>query len=118
VKCNEPDNPIQPYRCSECGAGGCKLWRESYVTLDQVELKCARCTGKHEDRDVSTLDADGKVEISYTPNQTYKQRTDQIGNWLPAVPTGDGSFWGYTSVPPEGCLWWRLLPSLPLEEPS
>jgi hypothetical protein len=40
-------------------------------------------------------------------------RTDQIGWLVPAVPApppGDG-FWGYTSVPDEGCRWWRALPN-------
>jgi len=39
-----------------------------------------------------------------------RDRTDQIGWLVPAVPTEDGSFWGYTSVPPEACEWWYKLP--------
>jgi hypothetical protein len=40
--------------------------------------------------------------------------TDQIGWMVPAVPTPDGdTFWGYTSVPLEGVLWWKALPTDP-----
>ena len=44
-------------------------------------------------------------------------RSDQIYNHkqgtslLPWIPDHDGSTWGYTSVPPEGCLWWETLPT-------
>ena len=34
----------------------------------------------------------------------------QIGWSVPAVPTKDGSFWGYTSVPQSGVDWWSSLP--------
>lgn len=29
---------------------------------------------------------------------------------VPAVPTLDGSWWGYSSVPAEGVAWWKALP--------
>lgn len=95
------------YRCARCGTSGCKLWRESYVMLNQVELLCANCTAKEENKEISTMGPDGKWMSEWGP-------TDQIGSWLPAVPTEDGkTFWGYTSVPDAGCQWWRDLPSLP-----
>ena len=98
------------YQCARCGAKGCKLWRDSYIMLNQVELLCAPCTAKEEGTDISDIDADGKHTLDYLP----ALRSDQIGNWLPAVPTEDGqSFWGYTSVPEAGCKWWRELPTLP-----
>jgi hypothetical protein len=48
--------------------------------------------------------------------KTDRERTDQIGWRVPAVPTEDGkSYWGYTSVPQPGCDWWE---SLPTSKPS
>lgn len=39
-------------------------------------------------------------------------RTDQIGLFVPAVPLEDGrGYWGYSSVPTEGCQWWKNLPT-------
>jgi hypothetical protein len=38
--------------------------------------------------------------------------TDSLGWLVPAVPTEEGdTYWGYTSVPAMGCLWWRSLKS-------
>lgn len=91
-----------PYVCSSCGAYGLKLWRESYVWLNDVRLLCCTCVGCEEGEDVSTIDPDGVRVGKY-------DRTDQIGAWIPAVPTEDGSFWGYTSVPEDACRWWRNL---------
>jgi hypothetical protein len=40
--------------------------------------------------------------------------SDQIGWLVPAVPTEEGdTYWGYTSVPSAGCVWWFLLPLKP-----
>lgn len=46
------------YQCSSCGAKNCKLWRQYQTFASYIELKCATCSGA----DISTLDADGKVE--------------------------------------------------------
>lgn len=100
------------YRCAVCGAANCKLWREPAVFASHVVLRCAPCAARQADKDISTLDATGKRDSEHG-------KTDQIGGWLPAVPTEDGStYWGYTSVPDEGCKWWRDLPSLPLHDPA
>lgn len=117
------------YECSKCGATGCKLWRQYNTFLNHLELKCAKCSGA----DISTLDADGRVEsslhkrggevhilatgkIGHFGVDVPMPRTDQLGSLVPAVPTDDGeSFWGYTSVPDAGCSWWRALPSLPTQ---
>ena len=42
------------------------------------------------------------VSESYTSGET---------TMLPASPTEDGGFWGYTSVPEEVCEWWENLPT-------
>ncbi|PIR83505.1 hypothetical protein COU19_00175 [Candidatus Kaiserbacteria bacterium CG10_big_fil_rev_8_21_14_0_10_56_12] len=97
-----PDN----YICSECGATDCKLWRE-YQTM-RAELRCAPCAARSEGRDISDIDEAG-MRLS-----EHGGRTDQIGWYIPAVPTEKvGSCWGYTAVPGPGCLWWEHLPTLP-----
>jgi hypothetical protein len=94
------------YRCSVTGATGVKLWRESYVTASDVRLLCRE----------EALKEGGTLgrEVSYG---------DQIGGWVPAVPCerveGDGkltTFWGYTSTPLEGVLWWYAQDGLGREE--
>ena len=95
-----------PYVCATCGIHGVKLWRESYIFLNNVRLLCASCIRSEENLErVSTMDDDGMIESKYG----HGMRTDQLGRWIPAVPTDDGSFWGYTSVPEDGCRWWRSL---------
>ena len=101
--------PPAGYRCATCGAHGCKLWREYQTCADYTEVTCCDCAGAAEDKDVSGIDADGMRPTK------HGGRTDQIGWRVPAVPTQDGStFWGYTSVPEDGCAWWKRLPTRPL----
>jgi len=95
------------YKCFKCGATGCKLWRNYQMFLEHQDLVCAKCAAEEQKEDISTLDEKGF-------RKTDHGRTDQIGNRIPAVPTVEGdTFWGYTSVPPDGCKWWINLPSLP-----
>jgi hypothetical protein len=98
--------PPDGYRCATCNAFGCKLWRESNVFSNHVTLLCCDCAALEEKKDVMSIDANGKRETE------YGDRTDQIGWHIPAVPTEEGdTYWGYTSVPKEGCDWWRALPT-------
>lgn len=98
------------YVCDSCGASGVKLWREYQTFADQTDLLCARCAGKAEGKDVSSIDADGRRESDVVEGT----RTDQIGWMVPAITTVEGdTFWGYTSVPPDRVSWWTALPSLP-----
>lgn len=78
------------YTCAACGAHGVKLWRESN-TFGPIALACAACRAA----------AGHPVDLS---------RHDQSGWCVPAVPTLDGSWWGYSSVPAEGVAWWKALP--------
>jgi hypothetical protein len=41
--------------------------------------------------------------------------TDQLCGKLPAVPVGN-TYWGYTSVPIDGCNWWKDLPTHPSQQ--
>jgi len=78
------------YKC-KCGKTGVKLWREYNTFLDQQTLYCVECAC-----------ADQKKPMPETG--------DQIGWLVPAVPTEDGdTYWGYTSVPIMGCIWWDRL---------
>jgi len=91
------------YVCCKCGAKGVKLWRLYNTFLDHQKLTCVVCSGKEEDVDVSDVDESGKFTSEYG-------RTDQIGSLIPAVPTEEcDTYWGYTSVPQGGVVWWREL---------
>lgn len=101
------------YRCVKCGATGCKLWRLYNTFLSHQELTCAVCAAEAEKKDISTLDENGR-RVTKESKIDPDFRTDKIGNRIPAVPTEEGdTYWGYTSVPEPGCVWWRRLPSLP-----
>jgi hypothetical protein len=82
------------YKCGDCGAKGVKLWRESHTFADNITLRCAACAEKNQKRTINLAEH------------------DQCGWLVPAVPTLDPAapWWGYTSVPAEGCAWWGALP--------
>ncbi|OGL74603.1 hypothetical protein A3C96_02125 [Candidatus Uhrbacteria bacterium RIFCSPHIGHO2_02_FULL_60_10] len=92
------------YKCDRCGAVGCKLWREYQTFADHTLLLCCDCAAKDQEKDIGSMGHDGRYENDYG-------KSDQIGWYVPAVPTEDGdAFWGYTSVPEAGCKWWYSLP--------
>jgi hypothetical protein len=98
------------YQCAKCGATNCKLWRE-YQTFSP-QLLCATCAAQDQDENINTIDATGRYASNYG-------KTDQIGWYVPAVPTEDGSsYWGYTSVPQPGCNWWKQLPTHSAQQPA
>lgn len=78
------------YVCSVCGTTGVKLWRPYQSCA--VHLFCGACAEKDQGK---------TIDLSVS---------DQCRWLVPAVPTLDGSWWGYTSVPAEGCAWWKALP--------
>lgn len=93
------------YHCTGCGVEGVKLWRQYQTCADAVELLCCDCAAKDQDRDISDIDVDGR----HTDELGHK--SSQIGGLVPAIPTEDEStYWGYTSVPQLGVLWWHGLP--------
>lgn len=97
------------YACKRCSAKGCKLWRpyESW----NVVLLCAPCAASDQDKDISTIDADGR----WGDDRPYPGRSWAIGWFVPAVPVEEDeiSYWGYTSIPQVGIDWWRALSTLP-----
>lgn len=66
----------EAYACSECGATEVRLFRD-YRTFD-LSTRCAKC-----------LEGAGVPRL----------RRDRFEGWVPAVPDGNGSFWGYSYVP-------------------
>lgn len=136
------DEGVPPtYKCTNCGATGCKLWRDYQTFTDHQTLLCLECACTEQNK-VRTPTEDGKslytdkVHYFYrtkttTPGWWYgydpkegapadaietkaeKEKSDQIGWRVPAVPTEENdTFWGYTSVPQAGCEWWYKLPTI------
>ena len=97
------------YKCFKCDSAGCKLWREYQTFLDTQVLYCAKCAGRYQDVNISSINVNGKYI-----EKEHRYLTDQIGSLIPAVPTVENdTYWGYTSVPEDGCVWWKNLPTLP-----
>ncbi len=98
-----PDN----YECKDCGATGCKLWREYQTFLDHQVLRCVSCAEKNQDKPCTLKETGKKSDI-------LGSHSDQIGWLVPAVPTEENdTYWGYTSVPQPGVEWWKNLPLHP-----
>lgn len=102
------------YFCSKCNAKGVKLWRP-YNSFN-IRLLCADCAAEDQGKDISSMDEYGSHE-SKLSDGTPAGKCDQIGWFVPAVPTEDAhpgfkdslAYWGYTSVPQEGVDWWKRL---------
>lgn len=82
------------YVCGKCGADGVKLWRKSATSepVHEQPLLCGDCT---------VVEQKHPLDLS---------ESDQCWGRCPAVPDLRGGWWGYTSVPAEGCAWWKALP--------
>lgn len=90
------------YRCKDCGAYGCKLWRETNCFAPS--LFCVDCVNKKKGTHTEP-DAGGRV-----PSE-HGGQTDHFNGYVPAVPDEEGlGYWGFTSVPENGVNWWRALP--------
>lgn len=78
------------YVCKTCQARGVRLYR--HYSSSHIELLCTACTQKEQ-------------------GEPLAQRGHSCGWRVAAVPTEDGQdWWGFTSVPDEGVLWWDGLP--------
>ena len=98
------------YRCCDCGAKGCKLWRK-WKPVGAVRLRCASCSARMQGVSIEGIDAVG----FHTEAVGY---TDLIGTDCPAIPTeNDGEYYGYRIGPPKVKTdWWRDLPTLPNQQ--
>jgi hypothetical protein len=105
MKINYSENIVsKDYKCNNCGASGVKLWRE-YQTFSP-RLLCAACAAKSQKKNIKDMNKEGMY-----PSDDLGL-TDQIGWYIPAVPDEQGSgFWGYTSVPEDGVVWWKNMPN-------
>jgi hypothetical protein len=102
-----PDAVLADYRCGQCGLSGVKLWREYSTFYDKKDLRCAVCACAKYGEDVSKIDSEGRSDF-----KGDGMRSDSIHWLVPCVPDTGGSVWGYTSVPPEACRWWKDLPTI------
>lgn len=100
--CDYSRGAPEGYTCGDCGAHGVRLWRDFQTAMVAQALRCAACAEQHQRK--------GRGPAWRSPYSLGQG--DQIGWLVPAVPTVEGNtFWGYTSVPPEGVAWWKRLPS-------
>jgi hypothetical protein len=89
------------YKCSRCGAGNCKLWREAHTVAPK--LSCANCITYETGLAYNYVDPDGQFVHDVGASDT-------LGWYVPAVPTEDTeTYWGYSS-------WWRQLPNFPYQD--
>jgi hypothetical protein len=92
------------YHCNKCKTKNVKLWRGVHGCDDDEgnKLLCASCLAPG-----LKVNEKGKAE-----NESIGFETDQIKDWLPAIPVDD-TYWGYTSVPSQDVEWWVGLPTYP-----
>ena len=102
------DEVPEEYRCTRCGAHGCKLWKE-YRAFSSPMI-CARCASMHGAADITRIDAEGTIPDEFERGK----RTNIIGGFVPAIPDEKAfGYWTYFDTPPEAWGWWLKLPTLP-----
>ncbi len=102
---NMPYETTVDYTCGACKARGVKLWRGVHgCKMDGHELLCAACVAPPG----TFVDDDGKGVNEY--DKPGDRMSTQVGCGLPAIPVDD-TYYGHTSVPPEGFQWWSALPT-------
>lgn len=90
------------YKCEKCKIQGVKLWR--VYQSSYPGLLCANCVMSDQKKD-GLINNEGRRKGKYG-------MTDQVGSYVPAVPCEHmDTYWGYSSVPENGCQWWRNLPT-------
>lgn len=93
------DAPGPHYFCGKCGRHGVRLWRETNVTLEHVDLRCEACATSEQTKQIAAC-----AHFHHPSHLT-------IGYLVPARPTAEGdTFWGHTSGDVD---WWLGLPSEP-----
>jgi hypothetical protein len=108
-RCDYSGGAPRGYTCNRCRAHGVKLWRDYNTFLNHQELMCAACLQQHAASKGYAGEVNERGRWATRPGEGYS--SDSFCWRVPAVPTADGrTFWGYSSVPPEGCTWWDRLP--------
>lgn len=111
---SKPEVP-EDYKCDDCGATHCKLWRE-YSAFPPVRLECVDCAIKSQNNpNIAPAFAKIATTVQFKEDGSYidhrGEETDAIGWRVPAVPDeANVSYWGYSSVPSAGVMWWKSLP--------
>ena len=102
----------ETYKCQVCGAEHVKLWRKYQTFVKNNTLVCASCLSRmHTEGNFVPKFRDTKHGGRWSKNKGLPE-SDSLGEFVPAVPTEENdTFWGYTSVPAEGCQWWKRLPN-------
>lgn len=77
--------------CEDCGATGVRLWREYGKFV--ARLRCRTC-----------LPMEARTWLDHHADPT------QAGWWVAAVPSEEGRFWGYTSIPQGALEQWVGMP--------
>lgn len=109
--------PPRDYRCTTCGAHGCKLWREYQTFLNRQTLECLDCVCKSQSRkdvvyDPASVDTDRRILRHHKLHGDERNTITSIGWRVLAAPTEEGdTYWGYSSVPGAGLDWWWALPT-------
>ncbi len=95
------------YKCDKCGAHGVRLYRDYQTFADHTRLLCTKCTIRSQK--FNAID-DNRYGL-YGDLNDPKNILYQIKWMVAAVPVeGDDTYWGYTSVPQRGVIWWERLP--------
>ncbi|HUU86766.1 MAG TPA: hypothetical protein VMX17_03340 [Candidatus Glassbacteria bacterium] len=95
----------RPYKCSKCNLENVKLWRQYNTLACYIELLCAKCATSE------FVDENGRSLCGLINMKTDQIENEEYGSLVPAIPTADGTdtYWGYTSVPENGVIWWKSL---------
>jgi len=108
------------YVCTGCGSSNCRLWRQYQTFADQTELLCCECAEKDQSKTCQLPDGNDphhKTMVLDKGSGFERPATSTIGWLVPAIPTADWeTFWGYTSVPPDGIKWWYDMPLRPKQK--
>ncbi len=101
------------YQCMDCNVKGVKLWR--IAACSRIEIRCVGCAEKYAKGTFNRL-WDYSRNRFFDGDQMYFGHT----NLVPAIPDplpeesgllpDDVDWWGYTSVPQAGVVWWKRLP--------
>lgn len=85
--------PPEWYKCDRCNCGGVQLYRDYNTFVSCLDVLCANCLAKR-----------NKTSLK-------KVLAGNLNFFVCAIPVeDDATFWGVTSTPSAGCLWYSYLP--------